>query len=194
MREAHQRQDLEKCKPSQEIYDKITEAANALGDPIYNQNGTLGWIFFLKCSRIVLNHTLLQTKEFLKKNKEERRKLLKQNDPPSKEAYAKLFGESVKMKKGTKTHIQSHLYNQLKVPKSVFLKSCNVYLKDTEKKAVYDSAMKAVREDHEDGEPKELDREVTLDAVSFLEATKVRNFGNAVKLVEKKPPPMVILA
>ena len=98
--------DLDKCKPSQEILDKIKEAADNLGEPIYNQNGTLGWIYFLKCSRIVLNHTMLQTKDSLAKNKEERRKLLKQNDAPSKQAYARAFGEGVKLKKGTKTQIQ----------------------------------------------------------------------------------------
>ena len=103
------------------------------------------------------------------------------------ELYGKLALELNKMKKGVKTHVQAHLYNYLKVPKTVFFKSCQVYLKDEEKKPIYDEAMKVIRDENSTFVPTEMDKAAVLDAIKFIEEKRVANYETMLKMIKEKP-------
>lgn len=57
------------------------------------------------------------------------------------------------------------MYGHLKVPKTVFFKSEQVYLNDAEKRPIYEAAMKVIRDENSTFVPTEIDKETLMDIV-----------------------------
>ena len=57
------------------------------------------------------------------------------------------------------------MYGHLKVPKTVFFKSEQVYLNDAEKRPIYEAAMKVIRDEKSTFVPTEIDKETLMDIV-----------------------------
>jgi len=93
----------------------------------------------------------------------------------------------------THMNIQKCLYTALKVPKSVFEKSSQVYLSDVESRKVYESELQNTYMTTKGRTPNELTREQCLDAVRKLELAKFESHKKVFEIMKKQrmPPQMM---
>ena len=120
-REANAKREFDQTKPSAEIVAEMLEEAKQLGEPAYNQDGTVSWEFFLESCKLVSKYNAKQTMQRIETSVTMRRSALKKEN--ARGVYGKLVGDLQKWKKGCKAQLQFSLYSHLKVPKTVFIKS-----------------------------------------------------------------------
>jgi len=98
----------------------MIEEGKELGDPVYNQDGTMSFDFFLATTKIVYKHHYNFTKDKVNQFKIDRRAAIAANQDKE---FKRLFFEEETLNQHSKNQIQSGLYQALKVPKSVFDKT-----------------------------------------------------------------------
>lgn len=167
---SEEKAEFERAQPTEAQVVEIVKRGMALGAPQYKQDGTMTFDYFLDTMKIVIEFTILHTREGMEKHNIERRAAIAAGNE---ELYQKLILKTANWEQLTSQLVQANLYQQLKVPKPVFEKSMQVYMMEPEKRTVYEEEIQKLRDSLRTRKPQQLTREQCISSVKLLEQFKL---------------------
>ena len=146
--------------------------------------------YFLDTMKIVIEFTILHTREGMEKHNTERRAAIAAGNE---ELYQKLILKTANWEQLTSQLVQANLYQQLKVPKPVFEKSMQVYMMEPEKRTIYEEEIQKLRDSLRTRTQQKLTRDQCISSVKLLEQFKLDAQMKMYDIVrsQKLAPPMI---
>ena len=105
----------------------MIEAAKNLGKPKYQQDGTMEFEFFLETRKLIMKCVIQSTESVLDQLNVKRRAAVAENND---DEFDRIVGQCEQIKGYVTDFVQANLYQTLRVPKEVFIKSINGYQAD----------------------------------------------------------------
>ena len=180
----------EECSPSTEVRTEYLKKVESFGKPQFKQDQTMTFDFFLATKLHSLEYSTKHNTKRFADMKEARRVQLKElKDVENKEAYYLALIRKVAMQTITERIYDATLYQQLKVPEKVYVKSLAVYMMDPEKRKTYEDEVEKLRVSLQPGTPKLMTREEALDCTKRMEQFKFEAQQKMYAIVRKQNMP-----
>jgi len=138
------------------VINAMIDEGRELGEPVYQQDGTMTFEYFLATTKIVYKHHYNFTVEKVQKFKTDRRAAIAAGQDKE---FKKLFFEEENLQMHSKNQIQSALYQALKVPKSVFDKTGQAFMSNPEQRETFGNAINELEKSLTGREVVELTRD-----------------------------------
>lgn len=189
-KQSEEQAEIEKAKPSAELMQEMIGEAVFLGEPQYKKDGTMTFDFFLETSKLITKYVIKHTQSGLEDFAKQRRECIKNGDE---DKFNDLILRTANWETLSHQIVQAHLYQTLKVPKTVFEKSVQLYLMEPSKRATYEEELQLIRDKLRTREPRELTRDEVLESVRLLEQAKFEAQKKMYDFVRgnKVPPQMI---
>jgi len=172
-RQTDEKKFLDECMPNAERKVEYLKEAEKFGKAQFKADQTLTFDFFLNTKCHSLDWATQHQAETFEKMKAERREeLRKLEGVDNKESYYLMLMRKVAMQTITEQAYDGAIYQHLKVPEKVYVKSMQTYLMQPDKRKQYEEETEKARTKHIEKKPREMTREQVFECAQLIEKFK----------------------
>lgn len=189
-KQSDEKKFTEECSPSAEVRAEFLKKVESFGKPQFKQDQTMTFDFFLATKMHSLEYSTKHNLKRFDEMKVARRAQLKEfKDKENKEDYYLALIRKVAVQTITERVYDATLYQQLKVPEKVYVKSLTTYMMDPEKRKQYEEEVEKIRVGCVTSTPKLLTREQVLSCTKRIEQFKYEAQQKMYAIVRKQHMP-----